>query len=71
MSDPFSADARLRSMTKKLTAEEAKALAIEAGNRSMAQGERTTWNADDRRAAVREFVRLMPAHASMPEGFTR
>lgn len=49
----------------------ARAAATDAGNRHMRAHNRERWNADDARAAHREFVRLMPASAQLPTGVKR
>lgn len=47
-------------MKPELTKELARAAATDAGNRSMRDGGRTVWNADDRNVAFAEFNRLWP-----------
>lgn len=54
-----------------MTVELARAAATDAGNRNMWRDNRTIWNSDDRRAAQRVFVGLMPASVEKPEGTKR
>ena len=45
----------------KLTEENARAAAADAGNRSMRAAGRTTWNEEDYHTAASEYERLWPA----------
>jgi len=55
-------------MTKRtITREIARAAAMDAGDRSMRQAGRTTWNREDYNVMVREFDRLWPEELDIME----
>ena len=55
-------------MTKRtITREIARAAAMDAGDRSMHQAERTTWSREDYNAMIGEFNRLWPEELDIME----